>query len=49
MTQSWQPTARYFGRLPEALILEAVADRRKSGPSADTIATLKKGDLAIGR
>jgi ParB family chromosome partitioning protein len=45
MTQWWQPTAGYFGRLPKALILEAVADG-KSGPSADTIATLKKGEMA---
>lgn len=46
MTQWWQPTAHYFGRLPKTLILEAVADG-KSGASADNIATLKKGEMAV--
>ena len=46
MAQWWQPTvAGYFGRVPKPLILEAVTEG-KGAAAADTIAALKKGEMA---
>jgi ParB family chromosome partitioning protein len=45
MEEWWQPSAAYFGRLPKALILDAVAEG-KGKSAAVNLATLKKGEMA---
>jgi ParB family chromosome partitioning protein len=46
MTQWWEPTAaNYLGRVPKALILEAVAEGVSPNAAAN-LATLKKSDMA---
>ena len=42
----WQPSASYFTRIPKPLIL-AVVTEAKDGATADNIATLKKGEMAV--
>jgi ParB family chromosome partitioning protein len=45
MTQWWQPTAAYFGRVPNALILEALTEAAGK-EEAEHAAKLNKGDMA---
>ena len=45
MTEYWQPTKSYFGRVPKGLILDAVREGIGK-PAADNIATLKKDAMA---